>query len=204
MILKETFRMQNHLNDLMQQAMLFLSKPENILRIKEEHQRSRSNPNAQDETVEVRRESDMTADRVIELYLDLIAEREKLAKAISKAKAGAELDIDAALSVNKAKQEAISRFRALSRINSTEEMKTGKDYLINTEGNQTAYVYNIRSVSTIDFNRETLKGIVKRLQRECDEVSAKIDLINVTLEVDYTPKYDIDDTFEDAYGRVAG
>ena len=39
------------------------------------------------------------------------------------------------------------------------------------------------------------------LQREADEVSSKIDLINVTLEVDYEPKYDLDESFEDSYEK---
>ena len=72
------------------------------------------------------------------------------------------------------------------------------DYLINAEGNQTAYYYNIRSTRTIDYDREVVKGIVKRLGRESDEVSTKVDLLNVTLDVDYTPKYDFESGFEDA------
>ena len=204
MILKESFRMQNHLNELMQQAMLFLSKTENVMKVKEEHLRNKSNPNAENETVEVRRDSDMEADKVIELYLDLLAEREKLAKAISKAKASADIDMDAALSINKTKQAAIERFRGLARLKSNETMESGRDYLINTEGNQTAYVYTIRAVKTIDFDRDALKGIIQRLQRESDAVSAKIDLLNVTLEVDYTSKYDFEESFEDAYVKFTG
>lgn len=73
------------------------------------------------------------------------------------------------------------------------------DYLINAEGNQTAYYYNIRSTRTIDYDREVVRGIVKRLQRESDEVSTKIDVLNVTLDVDYAPKYDFESGFEDAY-----
>ncbi len=105
--------------------------------------------------------------------------------------------------MNKVKQEAVYRFKDLVRIKASEELETGTDYLINSEGNQTPYIYTIKSVSTIDFNREELKGIIKRLQRESDEVSSRIDLINVTLEVEYTPKYEIDDSFEDAYEKFA-
>lgn len=195
--------MQNHLNELMQQAMLFLAKTENVMKVKQEHLRNKSNPNAENETVEVKRDNDMEADKVIGLYLDLLAEREKLAAAISKAKTSAEIDMDAAISVNKAKQDAVERFKNLARLKSSETLENGRDYLINAEGNQTAYIYTIRSVNTIDFDRDSLKGIVKRLQRESDAVSSKIDLLNVTLEVDYTPKYDFDETFDDAYVKFA-
>ncbi len=201
MILKESFRMQNHLSELSQQAMFFLSKPDNVLKVKEEHLKKRSYSGAEDETKEVKRNTDMTADNVIGLYLDILSEREKLAGAIGKAKTEAGFDIDAAICMNKARQEAISRFRPLAALKSSETDEEGTDYLINTDGNQTEYHYTIRSVKTIDFDRDALKGIIKRLQRESDEVSAKTDLINVTLEVDYTPVYDTADTFEDAYEK---
>ena len=93
------------------------------------------------------------------------------------------------------------QFKSLAQLKSNETVSTGRDYLINAEGNQTPYVYNIKSVNTINFDRNALRGIIKRLQREADEVSSKIDLINVTLEVDYEPKYDLDESFEDSYEK---
>ncbi len=201
MILKESFRMQNHLYDLMMKAGSFLSDEENIMNIKEEHQRRKSNPKDEDEIVEVKRKTEMIPDKVLELYLDLLSEREKLAQAISKAKSSAEIDIDATISANKDRHVALVKLRDMADVQPTETFESGRGHLINAEGNQTPYVYKIRCVRTIDFNREALKGIIKRLQRESDEASAKIDLLNVTLEVDYTPKYDLDDSFEDAYAK---
>ena len=203
MILKESFRMQNHLTALSHQALLFLARTENVVRTKEEHLRSKRNPQAADEVVEVLRSTDLIPDKVIGLYLDLLAEREKLSAAITRAKASADIDIDSALAINKARQEAVSRFKILAKLKSSESTTDGKDYLINSEGNQTPYIYTVRSVHTIDFDRDELRGIIRRLQREGDAVSAKIDLLNVTLEVDYTPKYDFDESFEDAYAHFA-
>ena len=201
MVLKEAFRMQNYLTDLSQQALLFLAKKENVMKIKQEHLRSKSNPSAQDEVLEVKRETEMVPNCVVELYLDLLAEREKLTAAISKAKAAAEMDIDGAIAMNKAKQEAVFRLKNLAGLASSEQLETGKDYLINSEGNQTPYVYTIKAIHTIDFDRDMVKGVVKRLQRETDAVSAQVDLLNVTLEVAYEPKYEFDDSFEDAYEK---
>ncbi len=201
MILKESFRMQNHLNNLMCEADMFLSDENNIMKIKEEHLRRKSNPKDEDEIIEVKRETEMIPDKVVDLYLDLLLEREKLSLAISRAKASAKIDIDATLSVNKDRQDMIRRFKMMATKQASEELEAGRGHLINAEGNQTPYVYSIRLVKTIDFNREMLKGLIKRLQRESDAASAEIDLINVTLEVDYTPKYDIDDSFEDAYTK---
>lgn len=199
MILKESFRMQNHLNALSSEALYFMTNYENMMSIKEEHLKSKSNPKAEDETVEVKKMTDMIPNMVIGLYTDVLKEKEKLSEAISRAKAKAEIDMDSALAINKAKQDAVSRLKSIAYLQASDTVTTGKDYLINSEGNQTPYYYNIRTVKTIDFDRDGLKGIIKRLQREADEVSTKIDLLNVTLEVDYEPKYDFDTSFEDAY-----
>ena len=199
MVLKEAFRMQNHLTTLTNGAIAFLSANENVMRIKEEHQRSKRNPKVEDEIVEVKRDHDMNADGVIDLLLDLMNEREKLSLAISRAKESAEFDIDAAIAANKARQEAADCLKELAGRKCSETVSRGMDYLINAEGNQTAYYYNVRSVETIDYDRDKVRGIVKRLQRESDAVSTKIDLLNVTLEVDYVPKYDFESGFEDAY-----
>lgn len=199
MILKESFRMQNHLNALSAEALYFMTTYENMMSVKEEHLKSRSNPKAEDETVEVKKVLNLVPNEVIGLYTDILKEKEKLSTAISRAKAKSEIDMDSALAINKAKQDAVSRLKSIAYLQASDTVTTGKDYLINSEGNQTPYYYNIRTVKTIDFDRDLLKGIIRRLQRESDEVSSKIDLINVTLEVDYEPKYDLSLSFEEAY-----
>ena len=204
MMLKESFRMQNELNALSAEAMYFMTTFENMMTIKEEHQKSKSNPKAEDETVEVKKATDMIPNKVIEFYLDVLREKEKLSAAISRAKAKAELDMDSAIAINKSKQDAVNRLKSIAYLPASDTVTTGKDYLINSEGNQTPYYYNIRTVKTIDFDRDQLKGIIKRLQKEADEVSSKIDLLNVTLEVDYEPKYDFGTSFEDAYEQFVG
>ncbi len=201
MVLKEAFRMQNHLTALTNGAIAFLSSNENVMRIKEEHQRSKRNPKAEDEIVEVKRDHDMNADGVIDLLLDLMNEREKLSLAISRAKTAAAFDIDAAIAANKARQEAVACLKEMAAKKSSETETRNTDYLINAEGNQTAYFYVVRTIQTIDFDREMVRGIAKRLQKESDAVSTKIDQLNVTLEVEYEPKYDFDSSFEDAYGH---
>lgn len=204
MVLKEAFRLQNHLSELIQQVQLFLAKKDNVFLVRQEHLRSKSNPKAENEVIEVRRETEMVPDRVIDLYLDLLNEKEQLSGAISAAKAGAELDMDASISINKLKQEAITRLAILANQSSSESQDEGRDYMINVDGNQTPYHYTIKTVRTIDYDRTAVRGIVRRLRRETNDVSSKIDYLNVTLEVDYQSKYDLDDTFEEAYEKFIG
>lgn len=199
MILKEAFRMQNYLNSLANEAQAFLSVSSNVTKIKETHLRKKANPAAEDEEKEIAPEKDYSPNKVIELYLDILAEREKLAKAISKAKASADIDMDAAIMSNKDKFSTIKRLRFMDAIHAEETERSERDHLINNEGNQSVYVYKVKTVTEINFDRNMVKGMIKRLVRETDEVSAKIDLLNVTLQVDYDPKFEGESSFDDVY-----
>lgn len=198
MILKEAFRMQNHLDNLLRSANMFLIRKENVMNITEEHLRQKSNPSATNETIVVKRDTDYHANDVLDFVTDILVEKEKLSKAISVAKAKADFDIDAALFTNKSKQAVIETLKFLSGLKPFERTNVGTGYLINNDGNQSKYSYDVNTVSTIDYDRNKVKGIFKRIQKETDEVSLKIDALNVTLEVSYEPKYEIGDSFEEA------
>lgn len=200
MVLKESFRMQNYLTELMQQAMAFLSKPEHVMMTKKVHLYSRGRPEKEDEEA-VLRKSEMAAGKMTDLLLDLLEEKEKLALAINRAKVSAPRDIDASLAANKTRQEVIRRFMVLAQLKSSESESVGRDYYITPAGTQDTYMYPLKTIQTIDFDRNKMKGIIKRLQKESDEVSSEIDLFNLTLEVDYEPKYEPGDTLEDVYEK---
>lgn len=224
MVLKEAFRMQNQLTKLIQEAEGYLKNTNFVTKTTENHLRSKANPNAKDETIEVKKSVntdfvrgisaplprfepvqgsvDYEVGKVIALLEDLLKEKEILSKAISKAKRDDSDDIDMLVAINKGKQSSLYTFLTLANMKGFEKTTQGRGYMINAEGNQTPYTYDIESVTKIDFDRDVVRGIVKRLQREIDETSNKIDLANITIEVDYVPKYEIGDTFDEAYHRI--
>lgn len=205
MIMKESFRMQNHLKDLIHQAREFLTVADHVTVIRKEHLRSRSNPEAQDETEMLPRKHEMEANTVIGLLMDLLSEQERLTAAISRAKATADLDVDAAIAMNKSRKNVIDHFKVLADLRATSVIdETGKGYLINVEGNPVHYTYPVKTIRTIDFDRTMVRGLIRRLQKESDQISTQIDLLNLTLEVDFEPKYDLMDSLEDAYERFTG
>lgn len=51
--------------------------------------------------------------------------------------------------------------------------------------------------TTIDFDRNDVRGLAKKLQKECDNISSKLDLIELTTDVEFTPKWDVNDTLEE-------
>ena len=199
MILKEAFTMQNFLAGLERSAIQFLNYEDNVMETKEMHFRKKSNPNDEDEEIIRQHSSEMEPNKVIDLLMDIHNERTKLFNAISNAKSKCEKDLDILIATNKDRQQIISSLDRVSQCRSRETTTTGRGYLINQAGDQTPYTYDIKLVSTINFDRNSVKGIIKRLRRESTETSALIDKINITVEVDYTPKYEIGETFEDIY-----
>ena len=99
--------------------------------------------------------------------------------------------------MNKIKQEYIGYLRRLAAMDSSERKTYGTDYKFDVDGKQTSYRYEVIETTTIDFDRNDVRGLAKKLQKECDEISSKLDLIELTTDVEFTPKWDVNDTLEE-------
>ena len=199
MVLKEAFREQNFLDNLITQATYFISRTENIIQKKQEHMRKASNPEAENEIVEVPRsvEVDYTPNDVVNFIMNVVEEKEKLTKAIAVAKAQSEIDIDSSISLNKTKQTISKILKNMSEIKSGESLSTARAQKFNVAGDPVSYSYDVKTVSTIDFDRNLVKSLAKKLNKDSDVVSTQIDKLNVSLEVDYSPIYEIGDSLDD-------
>lgn len=82
-----------------------------------------------------------------------------------------------------------------STVNGMEQSIT--DYKFDVDGKQTSYRYEVIETTTIDFDRNDVRGLAKKLQKECDNISSKLDLIELTTDVEFTPKWDVNDTLEE-------
>lgn len=200
MILKEAFRYQNYLTSLINYALDYLSCDCNMMSIKQEHMRKKINPSAENETIDILKNSTLeyTPNQVIDFLMEVLSEKEKLTKAIDAAKNKSESNMDSAMAMNKVKQNIVNILDGVARKKSSERLTKGTDYKFNAEGNQITYIYEVKEITTIDFDRNKVKGIIKKLNKETDEVSYKRDRLDVELEVNYSPSYDVNDTFEDA------
>lgn len=200
MILKESFRYQNYLTELIDSSISYLTSLDNIMTKKQEHLRSKANIEAENETIIVSNETEKnyTPNQVIDFMLDVLEEKEGISSAISDAKLSTEINIDSAIANNKEKQRIAYALERISKIESSEKIVKGSDYKFNNEGNQNIYYYDIKEINTINFDRNKVKGAVKNLRKVSDNTSNELDKIQVTLEVDYLPMYDVNDNFEDA------
>ena len=199
MILKEAFRYQNYLTSLFVQATGYLSREDFITTITQKHNRIKVNPDAQDEDIVVPKvfNVDYKPNDLIDFVVKLIDEKQKLSDAITKAKKSLDIDIDAAMSMNKTKQDFISTLRRMASIKPTESEKEGTSYKFNNDGDQVSYRYPVKEVKTIDYDRNVVKGLVSKYKKETDEISTERDRIDIMTDVDYTPVWEVDTPLED-------
>ena len=199
MILKEAFRYQNYLTSLFTQATGYLSREDFITTTTQKHNRTKVNPDAQDEDIVVPKTFtvDYKPNDLINFVVKLIDEKQKLSNAIAEAKKSLDMDIDAAMSMNKTKQDFISVLRRMASIKPNETDKEGTSYKFNNDGDQVSYRYPVKEVKTIDYDRNAVKGLISKYKKETDEISTERDRIDIMTEVDYTPVWEVDTPLED-------
>ena len=200
MNLKESYRYSNFLENLLDSAKKYLGRDDFVTTTKEDHLRSKANKDAEDElgvVVAKQIDVDFTPNQVINFIVKVVNEKEKLFTAIADAKATTEINIDNAISLNKRKQSIISTFQMLANRKPKEIQTTGRDYKFDINGEQKPYNYNINKITSIDYDRNTVKNLIKKYRKECDEISSKLDEIEITTQVNFTPLFDVNDSFED-------
>ena len=199
MILKEAFRYQNYLSLLLSQAMSYLSCESYITTTIQSHNRTKVNPDAQDEKITIQKPYNVIFEPndLIDFVVKVIEEKEKLSNAIAESKRTLEFDIDAAISINKMKQEFIQTLRRMAVIKSTELEKEGTSYKFNNDGDQVSYRYPVKEVKTIDYDRNTVKSLISKFKKETDKISTERDRIDIMTEVNYDPIWEVDTPLED-------
>lgn len=203
MVLKEAYEYQNFLSKLISQAELFLMNPGFITKCKEVHKRKSANPDAFDEEIEPKKDVDIDVDAntLVDLVVDIIKERKKLLDAIDAAKKSADINIDNAISINKTEQDFINVLSFMNQQKSTKYISSGVGYKFNAEGNQVQYIYDIENEVSIDFDRNSVRGLIKKYRKECNERSIQVDCAELNTVVDYNPKWDINSTLEEILGE---
>ena len=199
MNLKEAFRYQNKIQNLMEEATLILSRERNVTKVENTYLRHKANPDAQDETT-TEMPSTEYADQITELtalLMYLMEQRERLSYAIRKAKQSMDMDFDGEVSLNAKRQELAGVFRRMSQIRSTEKLYPGEGtgYKFNAEGNQVSYRCDLKKETTINFDRNKVRAFTNGLNKKSDRISAELDKYMVNTEVAYEAPFDVNDTF---------
>ena len=197
MNLRESFQYMNFLDGKLEDIEWKLRDTKNVVTIKETHMKSASNPNFQDEDKTIEPDIEFEAVQLIDFMDVIMKEKTELSKAIHEAKNKAEVNLDHAISLNKAKQKQAIILKRLIDLKTKEEERRETAYMINNEGNQVPFYYPVKRVATINYDRNKVKARYKAIKKECDEMSTLIDKIQINTEVVFDPKWDVSYTLED-------
>ena len=202
MNLKESYRYANYLDGLLSTAYTYLRNKGFVTTTVEEHLRKQSNPDVENETIEVQKPFDVEflPNDVIDFVVKAIEEKDKLSDAIAKAKSTTEINIDNAIAMNKKKQSFVSVLNGIADIKPSETKTTSKSYKFDINGEQKPYIYDVNRKTSINFDRNDVRNLIKKYLKETDEISAKLDLIEITTQVDFVPAFDINSKFEELVG----
>ena len=205
MNLKEAFRYQNKLQWLMTEAEEILRRDRNVVKVEQTALLHKVHPEAADETT-LESPDTVYADQITDiavLLMFLLGERERLSRAIREAKKAMDMDFDGEVSLNTRRQELASIFRNMVQLRSSETVISGGGvgYKFNAEGNQVSYRCDLKTVTTINFDRSKIRSYAAALSRKADEISADLDKRMVNTEVSYEPPFDVNDTFAEVLAR---
>lgn len=200
MLLKETFRYQNFLTTLIDNALAYVNDKNNVTTTTQTHKRSQSNPNATDEviTVVVDRDYNWSVEDILGFIDFVINEKSELSDEIASVKNQTSNNIDTMLSKNKSIQRVLDSLKyGNSRIKESNKISRGNGFLINVNGDQVPYYYDIEEKITLDFDRNEVNNFIKKLKTKADANSLEVEKLNVTLDVGFIPYFNVTDTFEE-------
>lgn len=208
MNLKEAFRFQNKLQALMEEVQDFLSRDDNVTLVENTYLYKKVVPEAENETV-VDTAPTEYAGRVTEMVrflMYLMAEREKLSKAIQDAKRALPIDMDREVSLNSKRQEIARILNHMADLRSSEVMMPGggTGYRFNQEGNQVPYRCDVKRVTTIHFDRKVIRNFARQMNKKSDLISAELDGCLINSKVDYQKPFDVNDSPAEIFEAFAG
>ena len=197
MNLKEGFRYQNFLNTLMAEAETYLFSDDHLFKTTKKHMRKASNPDAEDVTEEVQADNQYNVNDVVQFMVSIIAEKEEVTAAINKAKTSAEHDIDALTEGNKLRNSFCKQLKSVLKKKGKTVTRSERGFMLNNEKNQVTYFYDVEETRTEIFNRKSLTDLFEDASKESANVSNYIDVLRVTTPIDFTPRFNVNLTFEE-------
>lgn len=208
MNLKNAFRYSNFLTEQISQLQNLTYASKNYTTTKVTSFKSKAIKDEEDtiEILEVDRDFDCKMNDIYFIILDLISEKTKLEAEIALAKSGnkidwkingQEVDLDTAVSYNRAIRKTVECFSKFEKLTSTTEKTKGSDYTFNINNEQVMYRYDVERVVEIDYDKDVIKAKNRKLKSEADSISDAIDAFMLKDIVSFEAKYDINSSMQD-------
>jgi len=210
MNLKEAFRFQNKLTSLLDEATVVLTRDRNLLKTETTVFKKRASGGSEEDETCVEpipnAEFEGRITQLADFAVYLLLEKEGLAGAIRKAKLTLPVDIDNEVSLNSARQGLARIFAHMNDLRSSETTQsgTGVGYRFNAEGNQVSYKCDVKTVRTIDFDRNKIRKYLSKLTTDADARSMDIDKAIVNTLVEYDAPFNVNDSFATVFEGFCG
>ena len=199
MNLKEAFRFQNKLQQLMAEGEAIISNEKNITRVTTTYLRNKAMAEAKNETLvdEPATEYAQQITEMVEFLLYLLSQREVLSAAIRTAKAALDTDLDGEVGLNGVRQRLARQLANMADLRSSQVYvrNGGSGYRFNSEGNQVLYYCDTERTTSINFDRKRVRSALAALNKKADAVSAQLDLCMLSANVAYDAPFDVNDSF---------
>ena len=199
MNLKEAFRFQNKLQQLMAEGEAIIGNEKNITRVTTTYLRNKAMAEAKNETLvdEPATEYAQQITEMVEFLLYLLSQREVLSAAIRAAKAALDTDLDGEVGLNGVRQRLARQLANMADLRSSQVYvrNGGSGYRFNAEGNQVLYYCDTERTTSINFDRKRVRSALATLNKKADAVSAQLDLCMLSANVAYDAPFDVNDSF---------
>ena len=205
MRLKEAFTLQNKIQSLYQQTVSML-RAETFAKKQVIRLYSKANI-GEDVTEDLPVSTDYLAgddkrydfDKLVDIALGILEDKQNLTLAIERAKIASDINFDALKQGNVVKQFLINNLKHLDGLKSFQVEGDDQVFGRDNEGKPAVYRYPTRTVTSYDIDKTHLKSILKRLKNDFNEASLTLDELALTIDVDFTPRYDYDSSLEAIY-----
>lgn len=204
MNLKEAFRYSTFLADLIDKAGKEIDNRDNTRTVTRIYHMKDIDETLADKTEVLTTPPAVSLDKAISFMLHCIDERVLLSKAIADAKATCGIDIDGAVAANKVRQSAAKSINGMMYYKEKTVKTTANIYRTNVAGDQTKFVVNADEVYTLNYDKALAKKRYAKLMNDADATSAQIDAALVNTTVDFTPSFNVSDTFDDLIETFVG
>ena len=193
MNLKESFQYQNFLEDLFTQGSYLLQNQAYATITEQRHLRKKVYAEAED-TTEIENANkpfEFNILNIADFAQAVLDEKERLCDAIDGAKRGLPKNIDTAVTLNKRKNQLLGVLKRMAVLKQTTAKQRGVAHKFNVAGDQVPYNYEIEVVKSIDFDRNQLTGMIKRISKETADTSKEVDKLMVNTDLEFSPAFDM-------------
>lgn len=205
--LKKSFEYENYLKGLYSEACMLLRDSSFMTVTKAEHYIHSVNKEEEDKVEEITSSiknsyNFITPNQLIDFVVYINNERKRLAEAVALAKTNEPLNqYDVLIKRNTSDRELLSILDIINKIKGKEDISEGYGRKFNNDGEQVEYSYDVKKITTINFDRNKTKTLAFKLRSVCNYTSEKIDVLLLKNTVDFDTVFEVGESFEDAFER---